>query len=262
MIHLATVKYSISNQRKKTNLSRDPQEAHKSLHLLVGKAALSKMVNTIFRVKIKFRIRFGTRKGWLTEEHRHHLSLNPVVKKISPVPRLVSLLGLPKEAKMTRARGCGGARHGADEAATRGAGEPLVRFASGPFRADGDRGRLVPETGSSWACSILISSSSTLDGVSIRRHGLSAASRATNIVPAVPIQRFKMGLKETHDPQRKLSYSSPVISGGGSPEDDTSDAASSLAVSVTGAICEVSSSPKAGLGSLELGRSRRLQQDS
>ena len=82
--------------------------------------------------------------------------------------------------------------------------------------------------------------------------------RTTIIAPRVPAHFFRVSMFETQDPQMKLSYSDAEIRGGGSPEEEASDTASSLSSPFAGA----SDCSGWGVGSREVGRSRRLQQDS
>lgn len=103
----------------------------------------------------------------------------------------------------------------------------FTRLDPGPSEAEGERGRLIPRIEVDCDPSISISSAPTLTGPFRRRQGSVGVSRTTMIAPQVPAQRFKVGFRETQAPHTKLSYSSPEISGGGRPEDEDSDAASS-----------------------------------
>ena len=181
---------------------------------------------------------------------------------MSPAPNEVVGSDLFKLDMIVAARGCwGGARH--EGVAKWGVGEePFARLVSGPSRAEGDRGRLIPEDDEAWLLSICTTSSSTSGGPLTRRQELPGLSRTTNVAPEVPAHRRNVGLRLTQEPQTSDSYSSPEMSGGGSPEEDASDAASSPVSVWIGSFWLGWCSGGAGLGSLEVGRSRRLQHDS
>jgi hypothetical protein len=78
------------------------------------------------------------------------------------------------------------------------------------------------------------------------------------VTPGVPENLLRIAFFDTHAPHTKDSYSVPEISGGERSVDDASEAVSSFASTS----CSVISGFISGDGSLEVGRSRRLQQDS
>lgn len=135
---------------------------------------------------------------------------------------------------------------------------PRARFASGSCAKDGESGRFAPEVNVVEESSTVTSSSGCC--VSPLRHlqGSVVLFRTTIIAPRVPAHFFRVSIFETQEPQIKLSYSDAEIRGGGSPEEEASDTASSLSSPFTG----VSDCSGWGVGSLEVGRCRRLQHDS
>lgn len=135
-------------------------------------------------------------------------------------------------------------------------GEPRARLASGSPAKEGESGRFAPDVDTAEELSTLTSSSGCC--VSPFRHlqGSVVLLRKTIIAPRVPAHFFRVSIFETQDPQIKASYSE--IRGGGSPEEEASDTASSLSSPFAG----VSDCSGWGVGSLEIGRSRRLQHDS
>ncbi len=145
-------------------------------------------------------------------------------------------------------------------------GEGFARFASGHREPNlkETEARLIPGWVSSCPRpSISLSSSAAFNGISTRRHGSSVAPRPTIIVQQFLANAAKEDCEKHTIHRQNFQYSSPVISGGGSPEDDASDAASSsLVLSDACAVCKGSLDSIKGVGSLEFGRSRRLQQDS
>lgn len=182
---------------------------------------------------------------------------------MSPVPKDVSGSHLFEDDKNFRASGsCGGARHGIEEVNS-SSRVFFERFAFGSSKVEREEGLLVPTVESFCRSSSTCTSSwSTLVDPLRRRHGSPGLSRTTIIAPAVPAHRIKVGFWETQAPHTKLSYSSPEIRGGGRPEDEASEAASSpvslpVECSAIGWACWAS-----GLFSREVGLSRRLQHDS
>ena len=136
--------------------------------------------------------------------------------------------------------------------------EPRARLASGSCAKEGESGRFALEADG-------VEESSTLTGssgccVSPFRHvqGSVVLFRTTITAPRVPAHFFSVSIFETQDPQMKLSYSDAEIRGGGRPEEEASDTASSLSSLFAG----VSDCSGRGVGSREAGRSRRLQHDS
>ena len=136
--------------------------------------------------------------------------------------------------------------------------EPRARLASGSCAKEGESGRFALEANGAEESSTVTSSSGCC--VSPFRHlqGSVVLFRTTIIAPRVPAHFFKVSMFERQDPQMKLSYSDAEIRGGGSPEEEASDTASSLSSPFAG----VSDCSGWGVGSREVGRSRRLQQDS
>lgn len=95
-------------------------------------------------------------------------------------------------------------------------------------------------------------------------HEAPGSSRITIIAPGVPASRLRVCIPATHDPHTNDSYPEAWIRGGGRPEEDASDTASSS--SSVSLVCpndpfegDIST---AGDGSREDGRSLRLRQDS
>jgi len=119
---------------------------------------------------------------------------------------------------------CEGARHGfdCDNSVLEG---PLARLASGSSWDEGDKGRLTPDDAGVF--STRIKPSESIEGPFRMRQESETLSRPTIIRPCDPAQRRNVGFLETQAAQTKLSYSSPDISGGGRPEDEASEAASS-----------------------------------
>jgi|SRR5882762_423840 len=159
----------------------------------------------------------------------------------------------------------GGARHGTDAFA--GPGDARALFVSGESLSatEGERGRFVPvliATPSSDTSTDL--SSSRVDVSPMMFQGAYGSFRTTIMTPGVPAYRLRMCIPATQDPHINDSYSVPWIRGGGRPDEDASDAASSA--SSISVVCPNGSfegdASTSGDGSREDGRSRRLRHDS
>jgi len=140
----------------------------------------------------------------LTAMHRHHLARKPSVRKTSPVPKTLFPAASSSARTLPAIEPCGGARQVVDEELS-GFDELLGRFASGKPTSVAVAGRFMPAfidvLPSIWTSSVSTSSQSP----SKRRQGSAGPSRTTMIVPYVPAQRFRVGLRSTQVPQTKLS---------------------------------------------------------
>lgn len=122
-----------------------------------------------------------------------------------------------------------GARHGTDEDSGSGAARSLLVSGAFESEVEGERGLLDPvfaET-TSIATSTSISVWEVCSSPIIFQ-GAVGSLRATILTPGVPAYRFRVCIPDTQDPQMNESYSAPWIRGGGSPEEDASESASSF----------------------------------